>query len=666
MAETIPAARLARRVRNRLHVVPMKKTTHLAGLLVAVVSLVPCMAAAQSTQKQAASKKQVRVYGQPLRGHKAGVSCADYSPDGKLVVTSGAAGQLKLWTAGNGKLKKAIKAHEGDVHLVCFFAAGAKIVSVGMDRTIGFFDSKTGSELGRIRDLPEKFKNSMQYLCWQLTADGAHLLLEDPTRNAKSILRVDLQAQTMAEPVALPGNAIKRFALASDGRHLALVERNDSWGQDLHLYDLQAKKTIARAKDLPFTDRLLFSHDGGKLFALNAERWQVWNGKTGKLIDDHEGLVGQARGAALSKDGNKLFAGSSAEGAVVGVDFAAGKVILEWHGFSHQVLAVALSPDEKTVVAGSSDGSLRFFSVKTGREKMRSKGHGTAVTALGLSADGSRMITGSHDREVVLWDTKRKKELARHGDHKQSIICAGFNKDGFAYTVSAAWQLKLHDAAGKVTKAVDLAKLAPNAMGAVASADGAMLLISDWEGDDDSATGRQLVCDLVTGKVTATHATEVPHNAYSLSADGSHAAVLSGKHLAIFTVGSKEPGVAFEPEEWGYYGMALVSAESAVSGNLDGELILWKKGNAKPSKKVALSANGAVARAILAAPDGRRVFVAIEGGVVIYDAELNEQARITAFDGLPNSLALSRDGKQLLCGMADSTALIWSLSKVLK
>ena len=634
--------------------------------LLAAASFVPTLAVAQGTQKQAVSKKHVRVYGQALRGHKAGVSCADYSPDGKLVVTSGAAGQLKLWTANNGKLKRTIAAHQGDTHFACFFAAGAKIVSVGMDRTIGFFDSKTGRELGRIRDLPEKFKDSMQYLCWQRTADGAFLLLEDPTRTAKAILRVDLQKQALAAPLALPGNAIQCFALADDGRHLALVERNDSWGQDLHLYDLQAKKTVARVPDLPFIDGLLFSADGNKLIGLNAERWHVWNGKTGKLVDDYEGLAGQSRGTALSKDGNKLFVGSSAQGSVIGVDFAAGKVILDWGGFSGQVLAVALSPDEKTVVAGSSDGSLRFFSVKTGREKMRSKGHGTAVTALALSADGARMITGSHDCNVVLWDVKRQKELGRNRDHEQSIVTAGFNKAGLPYTVSAAWQLKLHDAAGKVTKTVDLARLAPNAMGAIASADGSTLLISDWAGDNDSAMGRQLVCDLDTGEVAATHTTEIPNNAYSLSADGKHAAVLNGDHLAIYTVGSKEPDVAFEPQEWGYYGMALVSAEAAVSGNLDGELVLWKKGSAKPSKKVALSEAGAVARSILVSPDGKRIFVAIESGVVIYDAELNELTRMTAFDGMPNTLALSRDGKQLLCGMADSTALVWSLAKVLK
>ena len=94
--------------------------------LLAAASFVPTLAVAQGTQKQAVSKKHVRVYGQALRGHKAGVSCADYSPDGKLVVTSGAAGQLKLWTANNGKLKKTIAAHQGDTHFACFFAAGAR------------------------------------------------------------------------------------------------------------------------------------------------------------------------------------------------------------------------------------------------------------------------------------------------------------------------------------------------------------------------------------------------------------------------------------------------------------------------------------------------------------------------------------------------------------
>lgn len=643
------------------------KKNGVLALAATLLAAMPAPLAAQSTQQDAVKKKQVRVFGGPVRGHKAGVSCVSYRPDGKVIATSGSAGKLKLWAANSGKLQREIQAHEGDVHLVSFYQDGTRLVSVGTDRTAAFFDAATGDELGRIGDLPEKVAGRMQYLCWQLTADGAYLLLEDPTRKATGILRIDLGKQAMAEPLPLPGKPIKRFALANDGRHLALVERGERFGQDLHLYDLAAKKTIARVAELPYTDKLFFSQDGTKLFAMGAERWQVWNGTTGELITDYEGLVGQARGVALSKDGNRLFAGSSAQGTVVGADLAKKEVILEYAGFTHQVLGVALSPDEKTLVAGSSDGTLRFFSTSSGNEKLRSKGHGTAVTALALSADGSRMISGSHDREAILWDAKRKRVLAQHAEHGQPIICAGFNKLGQAFTVDAALELRLHDKAkGKVVKTVDLAKLAPNAMGVVASGDGATLVISDWEGSEENPTGRQVVCDAATGKVLATHTTKIPQNVLSLSMDGKHAAVLNGDHLAIWKPGNQEAEAAFEPQEWGYYGMALVAPDAAVTGSLDGELMLWKKGQKTPAKKVALSADGAVARSIAVSSDGKRIFVAIDSGVVVYDSHLNEQARITAFDGAPATLALSRDQKHLLCGMGDSTVLVWTLAKVLK
>ena len=103
-----------------------------------------------------------------------------------------------------------------------------------------------------------------------------------------------------------------------------------------------------------------------------------------------------------------------------------------------------------------------------------------------------------------------------------------------------------------------------------------------------------------------------------------------------------------------------------MTGNLDGKLLLWQKGSEQPSKKVALSDRGLVARSIAVSADGRHIFVAMDDGVVIYDHELNEQKRLTAFDSEPQTIALSRDQKQLLCGMADSTVLAWSLAKLLK
>ena len=110
----------------------------------------------------------------------------------------------------------------------------------------------------------------------------------------------------------------------------------------------------------------------------------------------------------------------------------------------------------------------------------------------------------------------------------------------------------------------------------------------------------------------------------------------------------------------------MLGLDAVVTGNSDGQLVLWRKGTAEAIKQVALSERGSLARRLYVSPDAKRIFVGIREAVVIYDAELNELARLTSMDAIPESFAVSRDGKVLLCGMADSTVLVWSLDKLLK
>ena len=100
-----------------------------SGLFALATVLPPTLVVAPSPQRQAVKQKHVRVCGQPLRGHKAGVTCADYRPGGQRIVTAVAAGRLKLWLASNGKLKNAIASHQGDVHVVPFYEAGPSSVA---------------------------------------------------------------------------------------------------------------------------------------------------------------------------------------------------------------------------------------------------------------------------------------------------------------------------------------------------------------------------------------------------------------------------------------------------------------------------------------------------------------------------------------------------------
>ena len=73
-------------------------------------------------------------------------------------------------------------------------------------------------------------------------------------------------------------------------------------------------------------------------------------------------------------------------------------------GHVSHVFSVAISPDEKKVISGSDDGTVRLWDVKTGKQVMCLEGHTGGVRAVAYSPDGKRVVSGSDDTTVRIWD----------------------------------------------------------------------------------------------------------------------------------------------------------------------------------------------------------------------------------------------------------------------
>jgi WD40 repeat protein len=72
-------------------------------------------------------------------------------------------------------------------------------------------------------------------------------------------------------------------------------------------------------------------------------------------------------------------------------------------GHAGDVLAVAFSPDGKTVVTAGSDRLAKVWDVATGSVRADLAGHEGKVLCVAVSADGKTVATGSEDRTVRLW-----------------------------------------------------------------------------------------------------------------------------------------------------------------------------------------------------------------------------------------------------------------------
>src|SRR5689334_12083820 len=80
-------------------------------------------------------------------GHTFPISCADYSPDGKYIVTGCGDGIAKLWRVADEKLLCDMEGHETSIELVSFSPDGKKIVTASEDNTFRIWDANTGKTI---------------------------------------------------------------------------------------------------------------------------------------------------------------------------------------------------------------------------------------------------------------------------------------------------------------------------------------------------------------------------------------------------------------------------------------------------------------------------------------------------------------------------------------
>jgi WD40 repeat protein len=75
-------------------------------------------------------------------------------------------------------------------------------------------------------------------------------------------------------------------------------------------------------------------------------------------------------------------------------------------------LSVAFSPDGKYLASGSSDYTIKLWSIKSQKEITTLKGHSNGVQSVIFSPCGRYLASGSSDKTVKIWSFESQKEIA--------------------------------------------------------------------------------------------------------------------------------------------------------------------------------------------------------------------------------------------------------------
>jgi WD40 repeat protein len=101
--------------------------------------------------------------------------------------------------------------------------------------------------------------------------------------------------------------------------------------------------------------------------------------------------------------------------------------VLEGH--THGVESVSFSSNDKHIVSGSEDKSVRVWDASTGEMLKVLEGHTHGVSSVSFSSDDKRIVSGSWDKSVRVWDASTGEMLKVLEGHTRPVSPVSFLSD---------------------------------------------------------------------------------------------------------------------------------------------------------------------------------------------------------------------------------------------
>ncbi len=193
--------------------------------------------------------------------------------------------------------------------------------------------------------------------------------------------------------------------------------------RDAHSGSLQRRLSLNQ-----FITSVNFSPDSRKVVTCGGEGGTaVWDVATGTTLFPI--LTGEpADYVEFSGDG-KRFLILSAKATVEVRETETGRLVGPILTNSTRGVAAHFSPDGRSLVVGTDNGIIEFWSLPDGRRLEKPARHKDVVWTARFSRNAKLLLTASRDRTATLWDAETG-ERVREFRHDQQVYCADFSPEG--------------------------------------------------------------------------------------------------------------------------------------------------------------------------------------------------------------------------------------------
>lgn len=284
------------------------------------------------------------------------------------------------------------------------FSPDGKLLAAGGYREVRLIDPSTGKAVATLSGHADYVRSIAFSPDGKMLAAGG-----GPPQRFGEIKIWDVESHRLLKTMQGHADCIYSIAWSPDGKLIA----SGSYDKTAKLWDAATGKEVSNLKDhIDAVFAVAFSQDSKRLVTASQDRTvKIWDVATGKrlytLSDASDGLST----LAYSPAGDRI--------AAAGYD----KTIYVWllgKDDAHldqsliadedSILAMVWSPDGKTIITASSDGSIRFRDAAT-LDPVRVIDHQPDwVDALSISPDGKQLAAGRFNGTLTLYDAENYKD----------------------------------------------------------------------------------------------------------------------------------------------------------------------------------------------------------------------------------------------------------------
>jgi WD40 repeat protein len=610
------------------------------------------------------------------------------TPDGKVLATAGADNEVVLWEMATGQKVRRLRGHKGPVTALAFAPDGHTLASGSQDTTLLLWRLAVPEDG---KPAPRKPPGAKQLqACWDALADrdaaeayrAAWALLRagDP---AVAFLKARLGPAGARDPARIP-ELLQQLGSAREKERAAATNELRLFGAAAEpaLYEalrgklpLAVRQQVERLLEV-IADSPVPPEELQRARAVQVLEWLATPAALDLLEALGKGPLAAAQTEEAVAAAERVKARRRAKVVLVRSEedlerarrplpgSRPERVVMDQGG---SVTAVVFAPGGRTVLTGSSDGSLVLRAADTGKELRRFTGHMGGVESATLSADGARVAAAAGDGRVWLWETVSGRRLHALKGHDKAALCVALAPDGRTLASGGAdGTIRLWD----VDRGIErqrIAAPAPKVTALVFTPDGKQLLSGGLVSEQNGFAGgvrfsqpaHVHVWEVSTGKLV--RKLPVRGSSLALSPDGK--TLLAGGQFCLIErhhkgrafIGWGDDAI-FAATQMRRYDLArgrerrLVQARGgAAAFAADGRTLLLVNGDGRHHQPFLWGTN-----TIGAGGDPNP-------GVRLIEAATGEE-RLSGPEQEATAAALAPDGRTLVWGRKDGALVFWDIA----